>query len=279
MDIYLNNIKYVESGASDAQAIELSLKSDNELYSYLERIYRDTRRFNLATRNSANAVVVDLSKPSNWINYVPQKTNLNDDNLRRQSEFEFYVFDDEEVNLLDGQELVVDGQFFRCVPASGGPKNIEDYQYYIMQNGIKKKIPNYKTLEVMLVERGKSLLDVRVLEQSQCNEIPEGSSTSNKSNLWKPEYADITNLEVLNELENNAASAEATAAAAVANAQEQINAVKEEAKAAQEEAKAARAAAEAAKQEAAAREAEASAREAEAAAKEAEFNAQLNSGA
>jgi colicin import membrane protein len=150
-----------------------------------------------------------------------------------------------------------------------------------MVNGIAKKIPNYKTLEVMLAERNQTLLSVRVLEENQCADIPKDNQPiPNKSGAWKKEYADITSIEAFKKLENNAKSAGALVEEAKGQAESQIGAVKAQAAADKAAAEAAKAEAEAAKllsqqaiAEAEAALANAAALQAEAEAKKAEYEA------
>jgi hypothetical protein len=119
--------------------------------------------------------------------------------------------------------------------------------YYVMVNDKAKKIPNYKTLEVMLEERNQTLLSVRVLTEAQCQDIIKEGEMPDKSASWTSAMSDQTTNEVLNVLNKNVQSGASIAAGAAANAATQVAAVKAEAEASKALAAQAKAEAEAAK--------------------------------
>jgi hypothetical protein len=231
----------------------------------------DSRSYPLSNRNGANAYIIQTEKERVYLNFIAQKTYIPEDTFISvmQPEFEYF---------LDTPEpepepyLLADGMFYRC--ASDTIKAKEAYTYYIIQNGKAKQIPNYKTLEVMLAERNQTLLSVRVLEKSQCETIPKDSSSGDdKSGQWLKEHEDVTSIEALKKMEDNAKSAGAIVEGAKAEAAKQIDVVKKQAEAAKAQAEAEKAKADAAKAEAEAAKAQAEAEKAEAQQKQAEADA------
>lgn len=269
MNIVINGITYTSKASSDAKLIEIPIEGQTPLPESQQSI--DNRSYNLSTRNGANAYIIPTEAEKLYLNFIAQKVAISDHAIAEilQPKFEYFV--DEILPEVEGFTLV-DGIIFRCVDANSLPKKKEDYQYWIMMNGMKKRIPNYKTLEVMLIERGQTLLAVRVIEKNQCEDIPEDVvPISDKSGAWKEEYADATTMEALSEMENNAAAAGAIVEEAKSQAESQIEAVKAQAAADKAEAEAAKAEADAAK-------AASEAAIAEADAKKAEYESKINSG-
>ncbi len=288
MQTIINGITYVNKDDSDAvlianikdrvgQTVSLEYQKD------IEKKYEV-----LSTRNATGTYNIPQDKEKVFINFIPQKTVVSDNILHAMLKPEFEYFVSEPI-IPDEPFSLADGEIFRC--ASNVPKPKEDYQYYIVQNGKGVPIPNYKTLEVMLVERNLTLLSVRVLESKQCQEVigasGNGGSSGNSqvpdsSTSWDPSYNDVTSIETLKNMQDNAKSADAVAESAKAEAQKQIDVVKKQAEAAKAEADAAKKQAEAEKAKADAAKAEADAEkekakqaQAEADAKKAEFEAQL----
>ena len=239
----INNIKYDDRVDSNATLIQIPIEGQTPLPESQEMI--NQRSYQLSTRNGANAYIISTDKEKVHLNFIPQKVFVDDTDLIEMigNDFEYYI--DEEIETIP-LFVLADGIIFRCVSADSKPKSKENYTYYIMMNGRAKQIPNYKTLEVMLAERNQNLLSVRVLEMAQCQQlIYDPIPVPDKSGSWKEEFEDITNLEALAELENNAKAASAIAEDAKKSAGEQIAAVKAEAEAAKAEAEAAKAEAEA----------------------------------
>lgn len=270
MGIVINNISYARREESNTTFVEIPKEGQTVLKESQESI--NSRNYNLSVRNGANAYIIPVDQEKVYLNFIGQKTIVYDSDISNilKPEFEFFI--DEIIPEVD-PFVLADGMIFRCASASSLPKNKEDYVYYIMMGGEAKKIPNYKTLEVMLAERNQTLLSVRVLEENQCADIVVGSPISNKSSSWVQDFADQTSLEALRELENNAKSAKAIADGAKANAQGQIDAVKAQAAADAAAADAAKAQADAANASAQAAIAQAAAAQAAAEAAKAEADA------
>jgi hypothetical protein len=223
----INGIKYTTRVESSATLIEIPKEGQTPLPESQELI--NQRSYQMSERNGVNAYIIPTDKERVYLNFIAQKVSVSDQQLNEiiQPEFEYFL-DAEEPTI--GLFTLADGIIFRCVSADSVPMSKEDYTYFIMMNGMVKTIPNYKTLEVMLAERGQNLLSVRVLEQQQCDELPKDTTPiSDKTSAWNEDYADMTTIERLRELENNAKEASEIAEAAKESAEEQIEAVKAQA--------------------------------------------------
>ena len=264
MQISINNIIYTDLLTSNSKLIEFAIPKEGQTFDFLSQDQINSRTFTLSTRNSAGAYNVPLEKDKVYLNFIPKKIFVSDVDVRDYigNEFTFFV-----VEPVPEPELFAlpEGQIFRCFSSGSLPLPKENYQYWIIENGKKKKIPNYQTLEVMLAERNQTLLSVRVIPEIECEQIPEElqGSIPDKTSSWTEEYSDKTNKELLKELEKSAKDGAAIASAAKQAADAQIAAVK----AAEEKAKAQ---ADQAKMEAAAAKAASDAAIAEANAKQAE---------
>ena len=266
----INGITYDKRHESEAKLIKIPVEGETPLPESQALI--NARSYPLSVRNGANAYILPTDKEKLYLNFIAQKIHVDDQSINEiiQPQFEYFV---EEV--IPGVEPFVlpDGLIFRCVSANSLPKNKEDYEYWIVMEGQKRRIPDYRTLEVMLAERDQNLLSVRVVEENQCADIPTGAPIQSKAASWKEDFKDLTSLETLQEMENNAKEATAIAESAKAEAASQIAAVKAEAEAAKAEAEAAKAEAEAAAAASAAAIAQAEAAKAEAEAAKAEAEA------
>ncbi len=280
----INNLTYTDRMSSNAKLVKYTIPKEGQTYEYIVQEEIDKRTYQIGTRNPAGSFVLPTDKPQVYLNYIPQKVFVSDSDLREKvgTEFSFFV---QPVVIQPEAFTLPDGQIFRCVSPDSTAKSKEAYTYYIMERGLKKRIPNYKTLEVMLAERGQTLLGVRVIPQSECEQIREDSApTSDKQSDWTPDFEDQTNFEKLKALDASVKSGQAVAAAATAEADKQIAAVKAaeekakaEADAAKAQSQADKAAADAAKAQAGAAQAAAEQAKAEADAKKAELDLKLQS--
>jgi len=235
LQISINSITYTDLLTSNSKLIQFAIPPEGQTFEYLSQDQINARTFTLSTRNSAGAYNVPLEKDKVYLNYIPKKVFVSDSDVKEYigNDFTFFV-----VEPLPEPELFTlpEGQIFRCFSSDSLPLPKENYQYWIIENGKKKKIPNYQTLEVMLAERNQTLLSVRVIPESECEQIPEElqGSIPDKSGSWTEEYSDKTNKELLKELEKSAKDGAAIAEGAKSSADAQIAAVK----AAEEKAKA-----------------------------------------
>jgi chemotaxis protein histidine kinase CheA len=287
----INEITYTDKNSSDAILIKNIKEIEGQTVSLASKKQIEAKYSVLSERNSTGTNIIPTDAEKVFINFIPQKTVVSDDILTTMLQPEFEFFKDE-IIIPDEKFTLADGEFYRC--ASDTPQPKENYTYYVMQGGKATVIPNYKTLEVMLAERNLTLLSVRVLEKNQCQDIEKSTdgTAGDKTNAWNSDFADVTNIETLKKMQDNAKSADAVAEGAKASAQQQIDAVKAEAAAskaqaeaekakadqAKAEADAAKAQADADKEKAKQAQAEADAQKAEAEAKQAELDAQLANG-
>jgi len=268
----INNIEYKIKEHGVSKLVTDVTPKEGQTFEVETQLEINAKTYELSSRNGSGVYILPLEKDKVWLNFIAEKIIITDSELEKLgNEFEYFIDDLDDLEVIEEDILVADGQFFRCVGSGTTLKKKEDMTYYILLGGKARKIPNYKTLEVMLAERNQTLNSVRVLEKDQCDIIPDGEDMPDRASQWKKEHEDQTNLEKLKELENNAKEAGEMMEEAKGEANKQIEAVKEQAAAAKAEA-------EAAKAEAKAAEAAAAAAQAEAEAKKAEYEAQINSG-
>lgn len=237
----INGISYTDRFTSTAKLIEFVAPKEGQTFEFVSQDNLDARTYTLSPRNGSGATVVPTEKDKVYVNFIAQKTYVSDGNLREHVDANFGYFVQPVVVAPDPFTLPA-GQIFRCVSPDSTPTSKEGYTYYVMEQGQKKRIPNYKTLEVMLAERNQTLLSVRVIPESECNQIPEdGIQIPDKQDSWNEDFEDQTNFEKLKAMDASVQSGAAIAAGATAAANAQIAAVKaaeEKAKAQAEAAKA-----------------------------------------
>lgn len=254
MKVYINGLNYIDQLSSNAKLLEVLIPIEGQTDIVLTQKEIDGRNYPLSSRNGAGVYQIATNSDKVYLNYIPKKVFVTDQNLKDYTDTTFSYFIPPQVIELDKFTLI-EGSIFRCFDKDSLPQPKENYQYWIIEDGKKKKIPNYKTLEVMLAQRGITLLSVRVIPESQCEQIEEANdqlgSIPDKSTAWNADMSDKTNSELLKQLDANVKSGAAIASAGAAAAQQQIDTVKAQAaadKAAADAAKAQAQAAEAASQ-------------------------------
>jgi hypothetical protein len=228
------------------------IPQEGQTYDYITQEGINSRNYTLSKRNGAGAYELPTDEDKVYLNYIPKKVFVTDQNLKDYTDTSFSYFTPPEVIEPDRFTLI-EGQIFRCFDKNSLPQPKENYTYWIIEDGKKRKIPNYKTLEVMMAQRGITLLSVRVIPESQCEQIDEAIDAAgeipDKSGAWTEDFSDKTNVELLKQLDANTKSGAAIANQAAASAATQVAAVKaaeEKAKAQAEQAKTEAAAAKAA---------------------------------
>lgn len=256
MTVNINDITYIDQINSHAKLLEVLIPVEGQTTDFISQDGINARNYTLSSRNGAGAYNLPTDKDKVYLNYIPQKVFVTDTNLRDYTDTSFSYFV-QPVVVEPDRFTLVEGQIFRCFDKNSLPQPKENYQYWIIENEKKRKIPNYLTLEVMMAQRGITLLSVRVIPESQCEQIEEAMDAAgdipDKSGSWNEDFSDKTNVELLKKLDANAKSGAAIAEGAKAAASEQIAAVKAseakakaEAQASEAKAKAAEAASQAA---------------------------------
>jgi hypothetical protein len=244
MQLSINDITYLDQISSNSKLLQYLIPQEGQTYDYVTQDGINSRNYTLSKRNGAGAYELPTDKDKVYLNYIPKKVFVSDANLKDYTDTSFSYFVPPAVIEPDKFTLI-EGQIFRCFDKNSLPLPKEDYTYWIIEDGKKRKIPNYKTLEVMMAQRGITLLSVRVIPESQCEQIEEATDTAgnipDKSGAWNEDMSDKTNVELLKKLDANTKSGAAIADAAAASAATQIAAVKaaeEKAKAQADQAKA-----------------------------------------
>jgi len=252
MTVSINDITYIDQINSNAKLLEVLIPKEGQTADFISQDGIAARNYTLSSRNGAGAYNLPTDKEKVYLNYIPKKVFVTDSNIKDYVDVDFNYFVPPAIIVPDKFSLI-EGQIFRCFDKNSLPLPKEDYTYWIIEDGKKRKIKNYKTLEVMMAQRGITLLSVRVIPESQCNQIDEISDAAgaipDKTGSWNEDFSDKTNAELLKKLDANAKSGAAIAEGAKAAATQQIDAVKAQAaadKAAADQAKAEAAAAKAA---------------------------------
>lgn len=244
MPVQLSNIRYEGLLESNAKLVQYTIPKEGQTFLYIPQQGIDSMYYALSSRNGSGAYILPTQIDKVYINFVPTKRVAS--NLKDYVDTEFTFFTPPPV-IEPLLFTLPDGMIFRCVSPDSLPLGKESYTYYIMEEGKKKVIPNYQTLEVMLFERNQTLLSVRIVTEKQCSEIPPHESAINdKSSNWNADMKDQTNFEALKAMEGSVQSGAQLAAGASAQAAQQIAAVKAAEEKAKAEAEAAKAEAEAA---------------------------------
>jgi len=237
MTVNLNGLNYIDHLNSNSKLLEVLIPLEGQTADFISQDNINKRNYPLSRRNGAGAYELPTSSDKVYLNYIPKKVFVTDANLNDYVDTTFGYFVPPQIVEPDKFSLI-EGQIFRCFDKNSLPLPKEDYTYWIIEDGKKRKIPNYLTLEVMMAQRGITLLSVRVIPESQCEQIEEATdqtgSIPDKSGAWNEDFSDKTNVELLKKLDANAKSGAAIAEGAKAAASEQIAAVK----AAEEKAKA-----------------------------------------
>lgn len=270
MNLTISNIQYQDLKSSNATLVQYTVPKEGETFLYVPQQGLDSLSYPLSERNGSGAYILPMQKEKIYLNFIAKKTIVSNLKDYVDTNFNFFVVPD---IILPDLFTLPDGTIFRCTSTDSVPQSKESYVYYIMEEGKKKVIPNYQSLEVMLFERNQTLLSVRIITEQQCQEIPPHEEVINDKSLsWNEDMKDQTNFEALKAMEGSVKSGAALAEGAKEAAGSQIAAVKAEAEAN-------KAAAEAAKAEAEASALAAQAAIAEAQAQIAAIQAQQNNGA
>lgn len=159
------------------QSIEKTLPKQSELRIYKtdasirsENIYVDK----LSNRNALGNYIVPTESDSVLISLIPSKLIVPDSSIQYYMDTEFQYFP--EPSFADDFPEPIsfpEGVIFRVTGEGIRPK--EEYTYYSIENGIVSKIPNYKTVEVLLFERNRGYSDIQIIEPSEFDDLLHNS--------------------------------------------------------------------------------------------------------
>lgn len=139
-------------------------KTDEQIKS--ENIYASR----LSTRNSMGNYIIPTESESVLINFIPSKLIVNDSSLFYILDNQFEYFPDPLFSdVLPEPVSFAEGTIFRVT--GEGVRTKDEYTYYLIDNGIVSRIPNYKTVEVLLFERGRSLDEIQIIEPTEFDDL------------------------------------------------------------------------------------------------------------
>ena len=131
----------------------------------------------LTARNFNKSYIVPVDSGSVLINFLPRKTTVRNSNYDYKVNPNFETFEPLEFrNELPDPFTLDDGTIFRVT--GNGVKKLDEYTYYTMDNGELKQIPNWKTAQVLLNERGQLVESIRVVEPRQYNDLIRQSNVN-----------------------------------------------------------------------------------------------------
>tara|TARA_Y100000389_G_C17335286_1_gene450310 strand:- start:290 stop:937 length:648 start_codon:yes stop_codon:yes gene_type:complete len=130
----------------------------------------------ISTRNFRDTYIVPTEMEQIYINLVPTKNFVTDSDLNYvlDTDFEYFIEPAPTVAELP-QFTLVDGTIYRIT--GNGFKDVKDYSYYVIVDDEVQTIPNYKTVEVMLAERGQIVDAIRVVTPGQHQDLLMNSDT------------------------------------------------------------------------------------------------------
>lgn len=124
----------------------------------------------LSTRNNKGAYNVPIVKPEVLLNFLPRKRFVEDSSISYVIDILFDYF--QEITNEDSERLpfdLLEGTIFRVV--GEGVKSSSDYTYYMIEDDVVVQLPNFKTVQVNLAERGSTVSDIKVIEKNDFNEM------------------------------------------------------------------------------------------------------------
>lgn len=160
----------------------------------------DVQGYQLSVRNYKNFYEVPIEKEKVYLNFTAKKTFVSDSQLNQIGSNDFIFFIDR-LPPPDDPFTLPHGAIYRC--ANESLKDLRNYKYYYYDDGVGREIPNYKTVEVMLSLRGISYTSVKVIEGSDCSEIPKGLIMPDLSSQWNSNLGAVTGYASLINLGNN----------------------------------------------------------------------------
>jgi len=184
-------IEYIDIKDVDVDKFNLlsnTLKEDYQINYLIDReeiLKTHPLLSKISTRNLNNYNNIDVESDRQLVNFFGRKTYLYGEKLKNRIERKFEFFEPENfVDSIRTPFTLLDGSIFRVV--GQGVKPIQQYEFHVVEDGIVKKIPNFKTVQVMLTERDKLVDEIRVIEQSQFSDLLRESDKNQLINLGIP---------------------------------------------------------------------------------------------
>ena len=163
----------------------------------------DSETYELSGRNYRNFYEIPVEKDKVYLNFQAKKVFITDSMLLQIGSNDFTFFVDAppiEPTLF----TLPNGQIYRCLDEPVG--DLRSYTYFYMDKGIGRKIPNYKTLEVMLQKRQLSYANIRPVEVTDCVDIPVGADMPDLTTQWTGELPDAVGYTILSNVATNVQS-------------------------------------------------------------------------
>lgn len=170
------NISYFNINEPNSPKTELILNSipkENETFTNntTEQLIKNNPiTKNISKRNFKNVNIIPIEQDVVYINYIPEKILINDSEIKsiKNLKFEYFV-EENYYNSLPNYNIIPNGSIFRI--ANEGIKSIELYTYYFLLDGSITKIPNFKTVQVLLDERQQQYSNIIIIEVSDFNKL------------------------------------------------------------------------------------------------------------
>ena len=176
-------IKYAVPGSPEAGQMRFILNgfpSDSESITKetkAEMIAKHPIASKISQRNFSQTAIIPIKESKSFINLLPLKVFLNDANFIYKVNRNFEYFSPREsISVLGDPFVFDDGTIFRVV--GQGVQKPENYTYHTIINGITTQIPNFKTVQVLLAEKGQIYESIRVIEPSQYADLIRQSNTN-----------------------------------------------------------------------------------------------------
>lgn len=229
------NLNYSIKSEENSKLISDLLPTPGESVKVLTQEEINSSSYPISNRNFRGFYLVPMDQDFVYLNFVSEKTLFLDDNLNKfiDNSFSFFTFPEDIPEEL-APPPVIEGSIFRIADGSD-PSNAN---FYIFKNGEAMPIPNKKTLDFMLFERGLNQESIRVVEDSEVGSLKVGSPSPDKSDMWKPEMESLSNSERFAQLSQTSNSAASLLASSQEAAGAQIEALNKKSEAAEAQANA-----------------------------------------
>lgn len=169
----LNYINPTDSKSEKVKLLKDVMPDETEFYTVktndeIENEHPVVRK--LGKRNLRDVYEIDIEKPEVLLNFIPSKNFIFDSKLNYFVDnsiefFELYSPADELGTPFELEE----GTIFRVL--GEGVKDLREYNYKKIENGEVKEYPNFKSVQVDLIEKGQLIDAIRVIEPLQFKDV------------------------------------------------------------------------------------------------------------